>query len=132
VWDSKLGTKSISPMLRRAAHTKFQLVQTVQIAASVAQGQTTSTLARNRGTFSISALYLTTPRERRLATEDLMKPDKVPISDVQTLKAQRDELFRDFEDHPWKLSLSTEIKIIDDQIAELGAGKKRAGIERTK
>ena len=44
-----------------------------------------------------------------------MKPDKVPIADVQKLKTKRDELFRDFEDHPWRLALATEIKTIDDQ-----------------
>jgi hypothetical protein len=53
-----------------------------------------------------------------------MKPNKLPLSDVQTLKAKRDELFRDFEDHPWKLALATEIKIIDDQIAESSAKKR--------
>jgi hypothetical protein len=56
-----------------------------------------------------------------------MKP-----SDVQTLKFKRDELFRDFEDHPGRLALAIEIKNIDDQIAELSAGKKRAGIEQIK
>jgi len=40
-----------------------------------------------------------------------MKPDKVPIPDVQTLKSKRDELFREFEDHPGKLALATEIKL---------------------
>jgi hypothetical protein len=45
-----------------------------------------------------------------------MKPDKVPIPDVQTLKFRRDELFRDFEDRPGKLKLAREIKDIDDQI----------------
>jgi len=62
--------------------------------------------------------------ERSIAVEDLMKPNKVPASLVQTLKSKRDELFRQFEDHPWKLSLATEIKIIDDQIAEESRGKK--------
>ena len=61
-----------------------------------------------------------------------MKPAKVPISEVQKLKARRDELFRNFEDHPWKSLLSIEIKIIDDQIAELSAGKKKTRIERIK
>jgi hypothetical protein len=56
-----------------------------------------------------------------------MKPDKVPIADVQKLKTKRDELFRDFEDHPWRLALATEIKTIDDQIAELNVRKKKAG-----
>ena len=45
---------------------------------------------------------------------------KMAISDVQTLKDKRDELFRDFEDHPGKLALAREIKDIDDQIAERG------------
>ena len=54
-----------------------------------------------------------------------MKPDKVLISDVQMLKSRRDELFRDFEDHPGKLALAREIKDIDDQIAELTVGKKK-------
>ena len=58
-----------------------------------------------------------------------MKPDKVPIPDVQILKARRDELFRDFEDHPWRLALASEIKIIDDQIAELSERKKKARAE---
>jgi hypothetical protein len=58
-----------------------------------------------------------------------MKPDKVPISDVQTLKFKRDELFRNFEDHPGRLALAREIKTIDDQIAELNAGKKKARAE---
>jgi hypothetical protein len=35
-------------------------------------------------------------------------------------------LFRDFEDHPGRLALATEIKDIDDQIAELNAGKEKA------
>jgi len=61
-----------------------------------------------------------------------MKPNKVPTSHVQTLKAQRDDLFRDFEDHPGRLALAREIKNIDDQIAELSVGKKRAGIEQIK
>ncbi len=61
-----------------------------------------------------------------------MKPAKVAISNLQTLKARRDELFRDFENHPWKSLLSIEIKLIDDQIAELSAGMKRAVIERIK
>jgi hypothetical protein len=47
-----------------------------------------------------------------------MKLDNVPTSVVQTLKTKRDELFREFEVHPWKLALATEIKTIDDQIAE--------------
>lgn len=53
-----------------------------------------------------------------------MKPDKVAISDMQTLKAKRDELFRQFEDHPWRLALANEIKIIDDQTAKSSAKKK--------
>jgi hypothetical protein len=61
-----------------------------------------------------------------------MKPVKEPISDVQILKAKRDELFRQFEDHPWKLPLATEIKIIDDQIAEDARGKKKAWTAQTK
>jgi len=60
-----------------------------------------------------------------------MKPDKVPISNVQTLKYKRDELFRDFEDHPGRLALAREIKSIDDQIAELSAGKKGLGLNRS-
>ena len=58
-----------------------------------------------------------------------MKPDKVPIYDMQTLKFRRNELFRDFEDYPGRLSLAREIKTIDDQIAELTetAGKKNKG-----
>jgi hypothetical protein len=56
-----------------------------------------------------------------------MKPDKVPIYDMQTLKFRRNELFRDFEDYPGRLSLAREIKTIDDQIAELTAGKKKTG-----
>jgi hypothetical protein len=61
-----------------------------------------------------------------------MKPDKVPIADVQKLKTKRDELFKAFEDHPWRLALATEIKTIDDQIAELNVRKKKAGAEQTK
>ena len=61
-----------------------------------------------------------------------MKPDKLTISDVRTLKAKRDELFRDFEVHPWRLALATEIKSIDDQIAELSVRKKKAGAEQAK
>ena len=56
-----------------------------------------------------------------------MKFDKIPISDVEMLKFRRNELFRDFEDHPGSLALAREIKTIDDQIAELTAGKKKAG-----
>jgi hypothetical protein len=55
-----------------------------------------------------------------------MKLDKVPTSVVQTLKTKRDELFRQFENQPWKLSLATEIKIIDDQIAEESSEKKKS------
>lgn len=57
-----------------------------------------------------------------------MKFDKLPISDVEILKFRRNELFRDFEDHPGRLSLAREIKTIDDRIAELTeiAGKKDA------
>jgi hypothetical protein len=58
-----------------------------------------------------------------------MKPAKVPISEVQTLKVKRDELFRQFEDHPWQLSLAAEIKSIDDQIAEQSGGNKKARTE---
>jgi hypothetical protein len=61
-----------------------------------------------------------------LLSRILMKRDKIPISDVQKLKFKRDELFRDFEDHPGRLALATEIKDIDDQIAELNASKKKA------
>ena len=61
-----------------------------------------------------------------------MKPDKVPIADVQALKAKRVELFRDFEDHPWRLALATEIKTLDDQIAEISVRKKKTETERTK
>jgi hypothetical protein len=73
-----------------------------------------------------------TAKKRRIAIVDLMKPDKVPTSVVQTLKTKRDELFRQFEDHPWNLSLATEIKTIDDQIAEESGGKKKAGTAQTK
>jgi len=55
-----------------------------------------------------------------------MKPDKVANPKVQTLKFRRDELFRDFENHPWKLALAREIKDIDDQIADLSTGKTKA------
>lgn len=58
-----------------------------------------------------------------------MKFDKLQISDVEILKFKRNQLFRDFEDHPGRLSLAREIKAIDDQIAELTeiAGKKKTG-----
>jgi len=56
-----------------------------------------------------------------------MKFDKLPLSDVEILKFRRNELFRDFEDHPGRLSLAREIKDIDDKIAELTAGKKKTG-----
>jgi len=62
-------------------------------------------------------------KRRRLIEEDSMKPGKESIVNVQALKARRDELFKQFEDHPWLLSLATEIKIIDDQIAEEVRGK---------
>jgi hypothetical protein len=61
-----------------------------------------------------------------------MKPDKARTPDVQMLKAERNELFRQFEDHPWRLWLASEIKIIDDQIAEQSLGKKKAETEQTK
>jgi hypothetical protein len=51
---------------------------------------------------------------------------------VQTLKFKRDELFRNFEVHPGKLGLAREIKDIDDQIAELNAGKKKARADSPK
>jgi len=59
-----------------------------------------------------------------------MKPDKVPTSNVQTLKAKRDELFGQFENHPGKLSLATEVKIIDDQIAEEVRAEEACGKEK--
>jgi hypothetical protein len=65
-----------------------------------------------------------------LLSRILMKPDKVPISDVQTLKFKRDELFGDFQDHPGNLALAREIKDFDDQIAELSVGKKKARAEK--
>ena len=55
-----------------------------------------------------------------------MKLAKVPTSVVQTLKTKRDELFRQFENQPWKLSLANEIKIIDDQIAEESREKQKS------
>jgi len=58
-----------------------------------------------------------------------MTPDKVAIPNVQTLKFRRDELFRDFENHPGKLALAREIKDIHDQIAEISAGRKKARAE---
>jgi hypothetical protein len=45
---------------------------------------------------------------------------------------RRDELFREFEYHPMILALAKEIRIIDDQIAELNVGKKRAKVESSK
>ena len=51
---------------------------------------------------------------------------------LQTLKFKRDELFRNFEVHPGKLRLAREIKDIDDQIAELNAGKKKARADSPK
>jgi hypothetical protein len=67
--------------------------------------------------------------KRRLGPAGLMTPDKVAIPNVQTLKFRRDELFRDFESHPGKLALVREIKDIDDQIAEISAGRKKARAE---
>jgi hypothetical protein len=67
--------------------------------------------------------------KRRLGPEDLMTPDIVATPNVQTLKSRRDELFKDFENHPWKLALAREIKDIDDQIADLSASKKKARAE---
>jgi|KBSMisStaDraftv2_1062788.scaffolds.fasta_scaffold694323_2 hypothetical protein len=61
-----------------------------------------------------------------------MKPIKPPVSDIPTLKAKRDELFREFEEHPWKLSLATEIKLIDDRIAEESRGQTKASTGQTK
>lgn len=61
-----------------------------------------------------------------------MKPDKVPTSVVQTLKSKRDELFRQFENQPWKLSLANEIKTIDDQIAEEARDKKKNRTDQAK
>jgi len=61
-----------------------------------------------------------------------MKPTKIPASEVQTLKVKRDELFRQFEDRPWQLSLAAEIKSVDDRIAELSGGSKKAGTEQTR
>jgi hypothetical protein len=55
-----------------------------------------------------------------------MKPANVAISDVQTLRSKRDKLFKQFQDHPWKLSLAKEIKVIDDQIAEESRARKKA------
>ena len=63
-----------------------------------------------------------------------MKHEKPPISisEVQTLKFKRDELFRNFEVYPGKLGLAREIKDIDDQIAELNAGEKKARADSPK
>jgi hypothetical protein len=61
-----------------------------------------------------------------LLSRSLMKRDKMPVSDVQKLKFKREQLFKDFEDHTGRLALATEIKDIDDQIAELNAGKEKA------
>lgn len=61
-----------------------------------------------------------------------MKPDQAEISDVQALKTKRDELFWEFEDHPWKLALATEIKTIDDQIAEESREKKKSRTDPAK
>ena len=61
-----------------------------------------------------------------------MKLDKVPTSVVQTLKTKRDELFNQFENEPWKLSLATEIKTIDDQIAEESREKKKSRTDQAK
>jgi hypothetical protein len=58
-----------------------------------------------------------------------MTPDIVAIPNVQTLKFRRAELFRDFENHPRKLALAREIKDIDDQIAKISAGRKKARAE---
>ena len=65
-----------------------------------------------------------TANKRRLDPEDLKKPDR--IAEVQTVKSRRDELFRDFENHPRKLALAREIKDFDDQIADLSTGKTKA------
>jgi len=73
-----------------------------------------------------------TAEKRTLGPEDLMTPDNVAIPNVQTLKFRRDELFREFEDHPGKLALAREIKAIDDQIAELNVCKKKARTESPK
>ena len=73
-----------------------------------------------------------TAKGSRLAIEVLMKHEKPPISEVQTLKFKRDELFRNFEVHPGKLGLAREIKDIDDQIAELNAGEKKARADSPK
>lgn len=61
-----------------------------------------------------------------------MKLDKLPASPVQTLKAKRDELFSQFENQPWKLSLATEIKTIDDQIAEETREKRKSRTDQAK
>jgi hypothetical protein len=54
-----------------------------------------------------------------------MKPVKESVSDAQKLKAKRDELFRQFEEKPWELSLAKEIKLIDDQIAEDARARRK-------
>ena len=54
-----------------------------------------------------------------------MKLDKLSISDVQKLRDERDELFRDFEGYPWKLALATEIKDIDDQREQFGKRRNK-------
>ena len=61
-----------------------------------------------------------------------MKLDKVPTSVVQTLKTKRDELFRQFENQPWKLSLAAEIKTIDDQIAVESHEKQKSRTDQAK
>jgi hypothetical protein len=84
---------------------------------------------QSRAPKAISGAGAGLPKRVDLLSRILMKPDKVPIPDVQTLKFRRDELFRDFEDHPAKLALAREIKDIDDQIAELNVGKKKGRAE---
>jgi len=61
-----------------------------------------------------------------------MKHANVAIADVQTLKAKRAELFKQFEADPGKLSLAKEIRNIDDQIAEESHPGKKAWTEQTK
>jgi len=55
-----------------------------------------------------------------------MKHANVAIADVQTLKAKRADLFKQFEAEPGKLWLAKEIRIIDDQIAEESQAREKS------
>jgi hypothetical protein len=65
-------------------------------------------------------------RARHCQKRSIAELDRVGTSVLQTPKTKREELFRQFEIQPWKLSLATEIKIAEESSEKKKAGKDHA------